>query len=103
MSTHFATTAIPAISQQLSNPWDLKPGDALNKPGSHVVLFLGFTADRQARVMEASPGACNGRVCRNTYPLSSLLARGFLPVRYRALVDGTESATQPSAAGSVAQ
>jgi len=85
LSTHFTTSAIPAIAHELSNAWDLQPGDALNKPGSHVILFLRFTPDRKAEVMEASPGACNGRVCRNVYPLASLLARGFRPVRFRAL------------------
>jgi hypothetical protein len=40
--------------------------------------------------MEAAPVACNGRVCRNVYPLSSLLERGFSPVRFRSLAnDGT--------------
>jgi hypothetical protein len=87
LSTHFTTAVIPSIAGRLSNPWDLQPGDALDKPGSHVVLFLGFTPDRKAEVMEASPGACRGRVCRNIYPLASLLARGFIPVRYRALVN----------------
>ena len=72
-----------------SKPWDLQPGDALNKPGSHVMLFLRFTADRKAEVMEASPGGCNGRVCRNVYPLASLLARGYAPVRFRALANET--------------
>ena len=28
-----------------------------------------------------------GRVCRNVYPLASLLARGYAPVRYRALIN----------------
>src|SRR3954469_8013250 len=87
LATHFTTAAIPAISRQLDNPWDLQPGDALNKPGSHVMLFLRFTPDRKAEVMEASPGACNGRVCRNVYPLASILARGYAPVRYRALAN----------------
>jgi hypothetical protein len=85
LAHHFTTIAIPTISRPLASPWDLQPGDALNKAGSHVVLFLRFTPDRKAEVMEASPGACNGRVCRNVYPLSSLLARGFQPVRFRAL------------------
>ena len=49
------------------------------------MLFLRFTPDRKAEVMESSPGACNGRVCRNVYPLASLLARGYQPVRFRAL------------------
>jgi hypothetical protein len=51
------------------------------------MLFLRYTADRKVEVMEASPGACNGKVCRNIYPLSALLARGYQPVRYRALVN----------------
>ena len=51
------------------------------------MLFLRFTPDRKAEVMEASPGACNGRVCRNIYPLASILARGYAPVRYRALAN----------------
>jgi hypothetical protein len=89
LSTHFTTSAIPAITRRLDNPWDLQPGDALNKPGSHVMLFLRFTPDRKAEVMEASTGGCNGRVCRNVYPLASLLARGYAPVRYRALANET--------------
>ncbi|HWP15377.1 MAG TPA: hypothetical protein VNM46_07105, partial [Xanthobacteraceae bacterium] len=87
LATHFTTAAIPAITRRLENPWDLQPGDALNKPGSHVMLFLRFTADRKAEVIEASTGGCNGRVCRNVYPLASLLARGYAPVRYRALIN----------------
>jgi hypothetical protein len=89
LATHFTTMAIPAITRRVENPWDLQPGDAFNKPGSHVMLFLRFTPDRKAEVMEASPGACNGRVCRNIYPLASLLARGYAPVRYRALANET--------------
>ena len=30
-----------------------------------------------------------GRVCRNVYPLASLLARGYIPVRFRALANDT--------------
>ena len=87
LSVHYTTAAIPAIAKPLENPWDLKPGDALNKPGSHVMLFLRFTPDRKAEVMESSTGGCNGRVCRNVYPLAALLSRGYVPVRFRALAD----------------
>ena len=52
LSVHYTTAAIPAIAKTVENPWDLKPGDALNKPGSHVMLFLRFTPDRKAEVME---------------------------------------------------
>jgi hypothetical protein len=87
LAQHFTTLAIPTIAKPLPNAWDMLPGDALNKPGSHVVLFLRFTQDKKAEVMEASPGACNGRVCRNVYPLSALLARGFVPVRFKGLAN----------------
>jgi hypothetical protein len=96
LANHFTTAAIPAITTELSNAWDLQPGDALNKPGSHVMLFLRFTPDRKAEVMESSTGGCNGRVCRNVYPLASLLARGFKPVRFKALQDQTVVAAATS-------
>ena len=87
LSRHYTTADIPSITERLANPWDLKPGDALNKPGSHVMLFVKFTPDRKVEVLEAATGGCNGRVCRNVYPLSVLLGRGYHPVRYKALRD----------------
>ena len=87
LSVHYTTAAIPAIAKPLTDPWGLRPGDALNKPGSHVMLFLRFTPDRKAEVMESATGGCNGRVCRNIYPLASLLARGYTPVRFKGLAE----------------
>lgn len=95
LDSHFTTDAIPAITTELKNPWDLQPGDALNKPGVHVMLFLGFTRDRRVRVMEAATHDCDGRVCQNVYPLSAVLARGFRPVRYRALTNNTFAEATP--------
>jgi hypothetical protein len=99
LAVHYTTAAIPAITNPVTDPWQLRPGDALNKPGSHVMLFLRFTPDRKAEVMESSTGGCNGRVCRNVYPLAALLARGYEPVRFKALTDDTTVVAQ-SAYGS---
>src|SRR5207302_3233201 len=55
LSTHFTTAAIPSIATPLHNAWDLRPGDALNKPHSHVTPFLRFTPDRQACAVETPP------------------------------------------------
>jgi hypothetical protein len=96
LSVHYTTAAIPAIAKPVSDPWQLRPGDALDKPGSHVMLFLRFTPDRKAEVMESSTGGCNGRVCRNVYPLAALLARGYQPVRFKALADDTTAVAQSS-------
>lgn len=93
LAQHFTTKAIPSITDTVSDVWDMQPGDAFNKPGSHVMLFLRFTPDRKVEVMEASPGACNGRVCRNVYPAASLLARGYTPVRFRSLANETVAQT----------
>jgi hypothetical protein len=87
LNRQYTTSDLPQITEVLADPWSLKPGDALNKPGSHVMLFVKFTPDRKAEVLEASTGGCNGRVCRNVYPLSVLLARGYQPIRYKALRD----------------
>ena len=92
LSTHFSTMAIPAITNPIPNPWDLRPGDVLNKPGSHVMMFAGFTPDRKVAVIETSTGGCGGKTCRNIYPLSSLLARGYVPRRYRAVVETAQAA-----------
>jgi len=100
LASHFTTIAIPAITTPVENPWDLLPGDALNKPRSHVMLFLRFTPDRKVEVMEASPRACNGRVCRNIYPLASVLARGYTPVRFRALANEPAPAATAAAESS---
>jgi hypothetical protein len=99
LSVHYTTAAIPAIARPVSDPWELRPGDALNKPGSHVMLFLRFTPDRKAEVMESSTGGCNGRVCRNIYPLASLLARGYQPVRFKGLAEDTMVVAQSAYAG----
>jgi hypothetical protein len=49
-------------------------------------------------VMESSPGNCPGRVCRNVYPLASILARGYQPVRFSALVNDTSTVAEISPA-----
>ena len=104
LASHFTTIAIPAITKPLSDPWDLLPGDALNKPGSHVMLFLRFTPDRKIEVMEASPRGCNGRVCRNVYPLAAVLARGYTAVRFRGLANEFASnVSEPESSGAARQ
>lgn len=61
---------------------DLKPGDALNKPRSHIMLFLRFLNKTKTRlkVIESSK-SCNG-VCESVYTVSELKGRGFQPIRF---------------------
>jgi len=61
----------------------LKPGDALNKPGSHVVLFAGYRPDGNPIVYEANGSA--GRVIKNDW---STWARynGYEPLEYAGVI-----------------
>ena len=61
----------------------LKPGDALNKPGSHVVLFAGYRPDGNPIVYEANGSA--GKVIKNDW---STWARynGYEPLEYGGVV-----------------
>lgn len=63
---------------------DLKPGDALNKPGSHIVLFANYRADGNPNVYEASGSA--GRVIYNDWSTWARY-RDYHAIQYRNVVD----------------
>jgi hypothetical protein len=63
---------------------DLKPGDALNRPGHHIVLFAGYRASGKPIVYEAS--GRSGRVVRNEQSSWSRY-QGYHPLRFQSLLD----------------
>lgn len=63
---------------------DLKPGDALNWPGKHVVLFGGYLADGRPLIYEAS-GAYSRVVKRDDMTWAQL--KKYHPVRYAQIGD----------------
>jgi hypothetical protein len=83
---HFTTSKIPTISDPIE-PLNLRPGDVLNKPGSHVMLFLRFTPSGRVEVIQAATNDCNGHVCRKQYVLTSLLNSGYKLRKARLIVD----------------
>ncbi|HLK67779.1 MAG TPA: serine/threonine-protein kinase [Bryobacteraceae bacterium] len=82
----FSTTTLEQLGMRFAGNvyHDLKPGDALNKPGSHVVLFAGYRRDGGPIIYEAQGAA--GRVIRNERLSWSSLA-GYYPIRSSRLVD----------------
>jgi hypothetical protein len=62
---------------------DMKPGDALNKAGSHIVLFVRYNPDGTPFVCEAS-GSAKRVVCRSRTWTS---LRGYHPLVYKAILD----------------
>ncbi len=61
----------------------MKPGDVLNNPGSHVVLFTGYNPDGTINVCEAS-GSMARVVCRKT---TWSRFKGYIPLQYKGIDD----------------
>ncbi len=78
----YSTKNIGCISVRPRYNWftDMKPGDALIKPGSHIVLFVEYRSDGNPIVYEASGSKC--RVVLNTWGTWSSL-NGYYPIEYR--------------------
>jgi len=81
----YGTTNIREIAGKLKSNWytDLKPGDALNKPGSHVVLFTGYNPDGTFNICEASGSAARVVCHRTTWSRF----KGYIPLQYKGLDD----------------
>jgi hypothetical protein len=87
MTSHYYTTrnlSEMASDLTLDRYKDLKPGDALVKSGTHVVLFVRYREDGNPTYYEASGRA--GRVVLNDVSSWSDL-NGFKPLRYKNLRD----------------
>jgi hypothetical protein len=75
---------------------DLRPGDALNKAGEHIVLFAGLQADGRPIIYEASGGASRVRMATPSWSYLS----GYQPVRYTGIEESpTVAATTPATPG----
>jgi hypothetical protein len=86
LRTHrYTTRNIRDIAGRPKYNWftDMKPGDALNKAGSHIVLFAGYNPDGTINIFEAS-GSAN-RVVFHKVLWSRV--RGYLPVQYKMVDD----------------
>lgn len=86
LTSQFTTSKIPTISDEIK-PTELRPGDVLNKPGSHVMLFLRFTPSGRIEVIQAATNDCLGRVCRRQYVLTGLINSGYKPRKAKFVTD----------------
>jgi hypothetical protein len=81
----YSTSNLRAIAGKPKYNWftDMKAGDALNKAGSHVVLFTGYNPDGTINVCEAS-GSKSRVVCsRATWSRF----KGYVPLQYKGIDD----------------
>lgn len=86
LSSHYATSMMPAIITPYSTWQELKPGDAIHKVG-HVRLCVGHNSDGTVRVIEAS--GVDWKVSYRNYSYTNLT--GYTPNKYKNM---TESVTK---------
>ena len=81
-----STSSLPDLCVRLRSASELRPGDALNQPGGHVVLFVKWMDDTQTRFLcyEAEPFS---RVRASERHAPDMIASGYSPIRYKKIVD----------------
>jgi len=78
------TVSLSSITQSVS--WkDLKPGDALNKPGSHVRIFLELSRGTEIGLLIAESSVSCGGVCQKVVNARDL--DGYQPRRFTHILD----------------
>jgi hypothetical protein len=85
--TKRGTTGLAQVAKPVSDISKLRAGDALNKAGHHVRLFVGFKPGAQVLldVIESATNLrCEG-VCRSTYTVEQLA--GYRPLKFSGTTD----------------
>jgi hypothetical protein len=91
-----STYDIGKICKPLAGYDDLRPGDALNKPYNHVILFAGWLdgTHETMRVFEAGDAKRHGdpsnyeKAHEDVYDRDWLIKHGFVALRYKGIVEG---------------
>ncbi len=80
------SSQLPSVCDRLSSPDDLQPGDLLNVPHRHVILFAGWARpDRSWIYYYETGGIPDWKPALKESPLQAMLALGFQPLRYRGM------------------
>jgi hypothetical protein len=84
----YSTRELPALCEPLASFADLRPGDIVNAPNNHVLLFKAFTDDSKRRILAYEAGSPpTWKVLLNSVPLTLLEKDGYQPMRYRKIRD----------------
>jgi hypothetical protein len=90
-----STYDIGKVCERLPSYDDLRPGDAVNKPYNHVILFESWLdgSHEKMRVFEAGDAKRSGdptnyeKAHEDVYDRDWLLQHGFVPLRYDRIVE----------------
>lgn len=81
-----STSTLNSVSRKLASASELKPGDAMNTSGGHVLLFVKWLNPEQTRALfyEAAPFS---KTRASEHEVADLTASGYQPLRYRGMKD----------------
>jgi hypothetical protein len=81
----YSTSNLREVAGKPKYNWftDMKGGDVLNRPGSHVVLFTGYNPDGTINVCEASGSKARVVCSRTTWSRF----KGYIPLQYKGIDD----------------
>lgn len=85
-----STYDLERVCTRLDSYDDLRPGDALNRPYKHVMLFVEWLDDGHEKLRAYESGG--SRVKLSEYDAAGLRAKGFIPLQYRGIRDAESCA-----------
>ncbi len=86
LPTTHDSSQLPSICDVLASAQDLRPGDLLNIPRQHVMLFAGWARkDRSWIYYYETGGIPEWKPALKEAPLDKLLALGYRSLRYRGM------------------
>ncbi|MCA9716627.1 MAG: hypothetical protein KC468_18290, partial [Myxococcales bacterium] len=101
-SGHKTTSSLYTVSHALESLYELKPGDAVNKPGSHVRLIAASNWNNSFDIVEATVGKERMRVIARPMSWGDAGAgTGYKPVRYNSVCPDAPPPPPPTTAHAV--
>lgn len=82
----YSTDSLPGLCVRLGSLAELRPGDILDRPGGHVSMFFKWLDDTQTRFL-CYEGEPFSRVRCRERDAQQMVGIGYLPMRYRGIVD----------------
>jgi hypothetical protein len=81
-----STSTLASVSRRLPSADALRPADAMNTAGGHVLLFVRWLDERKSRALfyEAAPFSKTRASAR---AVADMVREGYVPLRFRRIAD----------------
>jgi len=86
----YDSASLPSVCEPLASPDQLRAGDLLNIPHSHVMLVAGWACSDHSLIYYYETGGIpDWKPALKVSPLEKILALGYKPLRYRGMARET--------------